>query len=196
MTLQEIKDLANDSLATSQRAAQALLASQEPIKELNQFRDKLLELAAEALALHKVVVLQARRTESATDVAALWEEAHDLYAGMLAIWELVTVSEPATRGLIEHYRQVLTRLKGATAEQYALHAARTGPRADEAARASTERLKEAFVHLPDKEFEALLEAREQAWDQQIEADAQASKLDGLAQDALRSYREGNIAKLP
>lgn len=76
---------------------------------------------------------------------------------MLAIWEPVAVSEPATRGLIEHYRQVLTRLKGATAEQYALHAARTGLRADEAARANTERLKEALVHLPDEEFEALLE---------------------------------------
>jgi hypothetical protein len=76
----------------------------------------------------------------------------------------VAVSEPATGGLVEHYRQILTRLKGATAEQYALHAARTGLRADEAARASTERLKEALVHLPDKEFEALLEAREQAGD--------------------------------
>jgi hypothetical protein len=195
-TLQEIKDLARDSLGTSQRAAQALLASQEPTKDLNQFRDKLLELAAEALALYKVVVLQARRTESATDVAALWEEAHGLYAGTLAIWEPVAVSEPATRGLIEHYRQVLTRLKGATADQCALHTARTGLRVDDAARASTERLKEVLVHLPDKEFEALLEAREQAWDQQIEADAQAGKLDAFAQDALRSYREGNVAKLP
>jgi hypothetical protein len=52
------------------------------------------------------------------------------------------------------------------------------------------------VHLPDKEFEELLAAWEHAWDQRIETDVQAGKLDGLAQDALRSYREGKVAKLP
>ena len=33
-----------------------------------------------------------------------------------------------------------------------------------------EQLKEVVVHLSDKEFEELVEAREQAWDRQIEAD--------------------------
>jgi hypothetical protein len=89
---------------------------------LNQVRDKLLDLTAEALALYKVAVLQARRTESMADVAALWEETHGFYAGMLAMWEAVAVSEPTTHGLIEYSRQVLTRLKGAPAEHYALHA--------------------------------------------------------------------------
>ena len=112
------------------------------------------------------------------------------------MWEPVAVSEPTTHGLIERYRQVPSCLRNETAEHYALRAPRTGLRLDEAAQATAERLKEALVHLPDEEFKALLEAREQARDQQIEADAQAGKLDGLAQDALRSYREGNVAKLP
>jgi hypothetical protein len=40
-----------------------------------------------------------------------------------------------------------------------------------------EQLKEVVVHLSDKEFEELVEAREQAWDRQIEADAEAGKFD-------------------
>jgi hypothetical protein len=52
------------------------------------------------------------------------------------------------------------------------------------------------VHLSDKEFEELVEAREQAWDGQIEADAEAGKLDQLAEEALRNYREGKCIRLP
>jgi hypothetical protein len=48
----------------------------------------------------------------------------------------------------------------------------------------------------DKEFEELVEAREQAWDRQIEADAEAGKLDQLAEEALRDYREGKCIRLP
>ena len=50
--------------------------------------------------------------------------------------------------------------------------------------------------LSDKEFEELVEAREQAWDRQIEADAEAGKLDQLAEEALRDYREGKCIRLP
>jgi len=39
-----------------------------------------------------------------------------------------------------------------------------------------EQLKDVVVHLSDKEFEELVEAREKAWDRQIEADAEAGKL--------------------
>jgi len=42
----------------------------------------------------------------------------------------------------------------------------------------------------------LLEAREQAWDRQIEADAEAGKFDQLAEEALRDYREGKCIRLP
>ena len=52
------------------------------------------------------------------------------------------------------------------------------------------------MHLSDKEFEELVEAREQAWDRQIEADAEAGKLDRLAEEALRDYREGECIRLP
>ena len=57
-----------------------------------------------------------------------------------------------------------------------------------------EQLKDVVVHLSDKEFEELVEAREQAWDRQIEADA--GKLDQLAEEALRDYREGKCIELP
>jgi hypothetical protein len=41
-----------------------------------------------------------------------------------------------------------------------------------------------------------VEAREQAWDRQIEADAEAGKFDQLAEEALRDYREGKCIRLP
>ena len=59
-----------------------------------------------------------------------------------------------------------------------------------------EQLKDVVVRLSDKEFEELVEAREQAWDGQIETDAEAGKLDQLAEEALRYYREGKCIRLP
>jgi hypothetical protein len=59
-----------------------------------------------------------------------------------------------------------------------------------------EQLKDVVVHLSDKESEELVEAREQAWDRQIEADAEAGKLDQLAEEALRDYRDGKCIQLP
>ena len=59
-----------------------------------------------------------------------------------------------------------------------------------------EQLKDVIVHLSDKEFEELVEAREQAWDRQIETDAEAGKLDQLAEEALRDFREGKCIRLP
>jgi hypothetical protein len=56
-----------------------------------------------------------------------------------------------------------------------------------------EQLKDVVVQLSDKEFDELVEAREQAWDRQIEA---AGKLDQLAEEALRDYREGKCIRLP
>ena len=59
-----------------------------------------------------------------------------------------------------------------------------------------EQLKDVVVHLSDKEFEELVEVREQAWDRQIKAEADAGKLDQLAEEALRDYREGKCIRLP
>ena len=56
--------------------------------------------------------------------------------------------------------------------------------------------KDVIVHLSDKEFEELVEAWEQAWDRQIETDAEAGKLDQLAEEALRDFREGKCIRLP
>ena len=44
-----------------------------------------------------------------------------------------------------------------------------------------EQLKDVVVHLSAKAFEELVEAREKAWDRQIEADAEAGKFDQLAE---------------
>lgn len=59
-----------------------------------------------------------------------------------------------------------------------------------------EQLKDVVVHLSDKELEELVDAREKAWDRQIEADAEAGKFDQLAEEALRDYREGKCIRLP
>jgi hypothetical protein len=59
-----------------------------------------------------------------------------------------------------------------------------------------EQLKDVVVRLSDKEFEELVEAREQAWDRQIEADAEAGKFDQLAEEALRDYRDRKCIRLP
>jgi hypothetical protein len=58
-----------------------------------------------------------------------------------------------------------------------------------------EQLKDVIVRLSDKEFEELVEAREQAWDRRIESDAGVGKLDQLAEEALRDYREGKCIRL-
>jgi hypothetical protein len=59
-----------------------------------------------------------------------------------------------------------------------------------------EQLKDVVVRLSDKEFEELVKAREQAWDRQIEADAEAGQFDQLAEEALRDYRDGKCIRLP
>jgi hypothetical protein len=56
-----------------------------------------------------------------------------------------------------------------------------------------EQLKEVVVRLSDKEFEELVEAREQAWDRQIEADAEAGKFDQLAEEALVIIAKGSAS---
>jgi hypothetical protein len=58
-----------------------------------------------------------------------------------------------------------------------------------------EQLKDVVVHLSDSEFEELVEAREQPWERQIEGDAEAGKLDQLAEEALRDYLEGKCIRL-
>jgi hypothetical protein len=56
-------------------------------------------------------------------------------------------------------------------------------------------IKDVVAHLSDKKFEELVEAREQAWDRQIEADAEARKLGQLAKEALRDYRERKLSTI-
>jgi hypothetical protein len=49
---------------------------------------------------------------------------------------------------------------------------------------------------PIESLKELVQAREQPWDRQIEADAEAGKLDKQADEALRDYCEGKCIRLP
>ena len=119
--VREIKELAKDSAASSEQAAQALSESQHA-EDLKQFRDRVLDLEAEAITVYKMSVLEARRAESAAELAALWKETYFFYARTLALWRDLAAFDPASNSLVEHYRQTLSRLKNTAAEHYEFHA--------------------------------------------------------------------------
>ncbi len=60
-------------------------------------------------------------------------------------------------------------------------------------------IKEAIKHLSSKDFslfkEWFLEFEANQWDQQIEKDIQAKKLDQLAQNALKDFQAGKCTEL-
>lgn len=64
---------------------------------------------------------------------------------------------------------------------------------------SLEEIKEAVDHLSKEERSRFrqwfLERDAEAWDQEIEADAQAGKLDFLAEEGLRDFRADKARKL-
>jgi len=121
--LQEIEELGKGSVAASKQAAQSLEKFQGSAADLIQFRDKLLDLSAEAIALYKLTALQARRTDSLEEVAIIWKETHSLYVGMFNLWQGLHAFDPATEPLVEHYRQILIRLRDESNEHYQFHAA-------------------------------------------------------------------------
>jgi hypothetical protein len=62
-----------------------------------------------------------------------------------------------------------------------------------------ERLEQEIRELSDKELAQLrrwfIEYDAEAWDREIEADANAGKLDRLADEALRDYAEGRTKRV-
>jgi hypothetical protein len=64
---------------------------------------------------------------------------------------------------------------------------------------SLQEIEKAIKQLPPQDFKTLLawldEVRADLWDKQIEADAKAGKLDELAEQALKEFKEGKYTKL-
>ncbi len=60
-------------------------------------------------------------------------------------------------------------------------------------------IKEAIIQLPPDELRELRAWYEQAdaqqWDEQLEADVAAGRLDDLAEEALRAFRNGKTTEL-
>ena len=65
---------------------------------------------------------------------------------------------------------------------------------------SVEHIKQAIEELPKEEFwkisEWVIQRHENEWDQQLERDIRAGKLDRLAEDALRELHEGRSHPFP
>jgi hypothetical protein len=120
--LEEIKEVATSSAQVAKRAAQKMPRdSYESEKVLREFHDTLLNLRAELLALYKIAVLEARRTDSPEEITAIWREVLFFCQGTLAVWQGVHAFEPVTQGLIDEYRKQLEQLKAAATEHFQFH---------------------------------------------------------------------------
>lgn len=118
--VEEIKEVGQSSLEATQRAAQTI--PEKPSEEaLSRFRDIILDLRADTLAFYKFAVLQARRSDTAEEITAIWKEVLFFCDGMLAGWQHLRGFEPVTQSLIEDYRKQLERLKAVALEHFQFH---------------------------------------------------------------------------
>jgi hypothetical protein len=119
--LEEIKDVTMASAQIAERAAQKLPRElYESEKALREFHDTLLNLRAELLAVYKIAVLEARRTDSPEEIAAIWREVLRLCQAMLAIWQ-VKGFDPMTQRLVDEYLKQLEQLQTAALEHFHFH---------------------------------------------------------------------------
>lgn len=121
--LEELKESTKDSLTSKHRALSELF--DEEREEDVQFRDMVLDIIGEALAMYKVTVAQARASKSIEEIAELWKETHDFYASMLSLWQgidaLIGKSSPQDE-LFVYCRGIVEKLERTTAEHYEFHA--------------------------------------------------------------------------
>jgi hypothetical protein len=120
---QEIKELAQTSAAVSERARHAVPTAKASEEALSAFRDIILDSRADLLAFYKVAVLEARRADTPEEVAAIWKEVLFFCRAMQDGWRHLRGFEPTTQSLIEHYRELLTKLENTALEHYQLHIA-------------------------------------------------------------------------
>jgi hypothetical protein len=118
---EELKESTKDSLINKQRVLSALI--EEEKEESFQFRDAVLDIIGEALALYKVTVAEARASQSVEEVAALWDQTHAFYAGMLSLWQGLNVIMGGVKDpLFVYWGQIIEKLERTTAEHHAFHA--------------------------------------------------------------------------
>jgi hypothetical protein len=138
--IEELKESTRDSLAAKQRTLSELV--EEHREEDAQFRDALLDIIADALAMYRVTVAQARAAQSVDEVAALWKETHAEYASLLSFWTALDLvssvkdavtesilgerlnvrSENPRSELFAYLKQVIQKLERASAQAYEFHA--------------------------------------------------------------------------
>jgi hypothetical protein len=122
-TLEEIKDVATASAQAAERAAQQISRDSTPGSEnaLREFHNTLLNLRAELLAVYKVAVLEARRTDSPEEITSIWREILRFCQGMQAMWQDVFAFDPVTQGLLDEYRKQLAQLQAVALEHFQFH---------------------------------------------------------------------------
>jgi hypothetical protein len=118
--VEEIDDLNKAAVSSNSRALASL--AQRPAIDMGEFRDGMLDLEANMVALYKLAVLATKDRESVDEVAWIWKQTHDTYANALAEWSELLTSDPDREPVVEHYCKTLSRLKKVTAEHWHFHA--------------------------------------------------------------------------
>jgi hypothetical protein len=120
--LEEIKDVATSSAQAAERAAQKISRDSHGSENaLREFHNTLLNLRAELLAVYKIAVLEARRTDSPEEITTIWREVLRFCQGMHAMWQGVYAFEPVTQGLVDEYRKQLEQLQAVALEHFQFH---------------------------------------------------------------------------
>ena len=119
MSVLEIKEVVTASVKTAQSAWRDIPTDSSA--PLTDFHKTLLNLRAEILAVYKIAVLEARRTDSPEEIAEIWREVLAFQKQMFAMWQNVRTYDPETRGLVNDYREALEQLKVAATQQFEFH---------------------------------------------------------------------------
>jgi len=117
----EITELARSSAAVSDRARAAVPPPKASEEALSAFPDIILDLRADTLAFYKVAILEARRADSADEVAAIWKEVLWFANEMQQAWQYLRGFEPTIQSVIDHYRALLDQFQQTALEHYQMH---------------------------------------------------------------------------
>jgi hypothetical protein len=123
--IEELKESTRDSLAAKQRTL-SKLAEQGEEENLwtTEFRDTVLDVIGDSLAIYRVTVAQARAAQSVEEVAVLWQETHADFASTLRLLQALeaAIGEPLKDELFAYYRKTIEKLERASAQAYEFHA--------------------------------------------------------------------------
>jgi hypothetical protein len=117
--LEELKESAKESLSSKQRS----LSELSPEKESDEtLRDTLLDLLSETVTMYKLTIAQVRKSKDVDEIAGLWKETHEFYAGMQKLWSGMSALYGPKDELFLHWGRTIDKLERTTAEHYAFHA--------------------------------------------------------------------------